>query len=176
MRQLEVQFTFAGFNFPRYIPELTRSKYDKRSSRSAYYHAPTPLVAGMSHTGVSFYLNDAGGPSRWAWCDKVEGARIDHSGWYSDEYGDGEKIRGLVVRLPRGKFLAGWSMGEGMCGSVEGDIYTEETEAAYAADSIAERIAEDEREYRAAETERIEEEERRTAECEGDDTEETEGY
>lgn len=51
--KLETEFTFAGFNFPRYIPELCRSNYDKRTSRSVYYHAPKPENAGK---GQGFYL------------------------------------------------------------------------------------------------------------------------
>ena len=142
MVRLEVEFTFAGFNFPRYIPELSKSRYDKRTSRSVYYVAPRPNQAGKSY---GFYLNNAGSPSRWVWCDEVDGARIKHTGWFCDEYQD-EKIRGLVVRLPHGRFLSGWSMGEGMCGEVDGRLYTNEVEAAYAADSMAEDVAERERE------------------------------
>lgn len=168
MRKLEVEFTFAGFNFPRYIPELTKSKYDKRTSRSVYYVAPRPDQAGK---GYGFYLNDAGSPSRWQWCDKVDGARIKHTGWFCDEFRD-SKIRGLVVRLPHSRFLAGWSMGEGMCGEVDGALYTDEVAAAYAADSMAEDVAEREREYQ----EEQEELRRQEEENQGSDEEETEGY
>lgn len=167
MRPLPVEFTFAGFNFPRYIPELTRSKYDKRTSRSVYYHAPTPLT-GQRHPGTGFYLESNGGPSRWKYADEIPGARINHSGWYTDEYGDAETIRGLVVRLPHGRFLAGWSMGEHMASAVEGNLYTDEIEAARAADQIAEYTAEQEREYRAEQDELQRQEEA--------DEEETEGY
>ena len=171
MIPLPVKFTFAGFNFPRYIPELTRSKYDKRTSRSVYYHAPAPLT-GQLHPGVGFYLDNHGSPSRWKWADEIKAAHINHTGWHSDEYGDSEKIRGLVVYLPHGRMLAGWSMGEGMASAVEGDIYTDETDAARAADSIAENVAEREREYQAEQ----EEERRQEEENQGSDEEETEGY
>lgn len=176
MKTLSVKFSFAGFNFPRYVPEIRKSAYDKRTSRSTYYHAPEPMVGGKSHPGDSFYLGDMGGPSRWVWADEAGGVRINHTGWYTDEDGDSEKMRGIVVRLPHGKFLAGWSMGEGMSSSVEGDIYNDETEAAYAADSIAENAAEREREYQEEERVRIKEEEARQEECEGGDAEEIDGY
>jgi len=171
MTPLATEFTFAGFSFPRYIPELTRSKYDKRTSRSIYYHAPKPLT-GQPHPSTGFYLDNHGSFNRWQWADEVNGARVNHTGWYSDEYGDAEKIRGLVVCLPHGKFLAGWSMGEGMASAVEGDLYIDIIEAAYAADSIAEDVAEREREYREEQRELEEQEERNH----GSDEEETEGY
>jgi hypothetical protein len=168
MRQLPVEFTFAGFNFPRYIPQLTHSKYDKRTSRSVYYHAPKPLTGG-THPGQGFYLDNE---LRWTWADSISAARINHTGWYSGEYGDAEKMRGIIIRLPHGKFLAGWSMGEGMATSVDGDLYDDETEAARAADNIAEQAAEREREYQEEEEAKRQQEEAN----QGQDDEETEGY
>jgi predicted GNAT superfamily acetyltransferase len=69
----------------------------------------------------------------------VDGVRIDHTGWFCDEYGT--KIRGIVVALPHGRFLAGWSMGEGMASTVDADLYDTAEDAAYAADSMAESAA-----------------------------------
>lgn len=177
MIALQTKFTFAGFNFPRYIPEFSKSRFDRRTFRCVYYHAPQPLT--VSHPGQSFYLDNAGSPSRWLWCDDVQGVRIDHTGWYTDEYGDSEKIRGIVVRLPHGRYLAGWSMGEGMASSVDGVIYDDEREAARAADSAAEYAAEQEREYQEEEDAKREEEDAKREEEErnqGGDAEETEGY
>lgn len=55
----------------------------------------------------------------------------------------------IVARLPHGKgFLAGWSMGAGMCGTLDGHIHHDEQEAAWAAHALAEADAEREREYR----------------------------
>lgn len=180
LTKLTPEFTFAGFTFPRYIPELRRSNFDKRTSRSIYYHAPKPLTG--KHPGKGFYLDSDGSPNRWEWADEIDGARINHTGWFCDEYRD-EKIRGIVVRLPHGKLLAGWSMGEGMASEVDGTLYTDEIEAARAADSEAEAAAEREREYQEQERERQEQEEaeaeRAEAELErnrGADEEESEGY
>jgi len=87
----------------------------------------------------------------------VDGVRIDHTGWFCDEYGDGGKIRGIVVALPHGRFLAGWSMGEGMSSTVDASpIFSSAIDAAHAADSMAERAAEDEREYQAQQAEELE--------------------
>jgi hypothetical protein len=144
------RFTFAGFQWPRYVATMTplpglRKQRETRRYCGGYYHAPVP----NSHNGRGFYLSDAGQPfTRWEWCDNIDGARINHTGWWADEHCD-SKIRGIVVRLPHGRFMAGWSMGEGMASSLDPDIYPDAVAAAYAADSIAENAADREREYQA---------------------------
>jgi len=126
------------------------------AQRLARYGMPT-RINGTTFTGsvgpyrfradadgetVSFYLDSDFAPGlRWEWADEI--ADLGHTGWFSDPYGDFETIRGLVMRLPGGRgFLAGWSMGEGMCGGVDRYVFDDETDAAYAADSMAEHIAE----------------------------------
>lgn len=148
-------FEFAGFSWPRYVATLPAGSLAKRLERSRtriigpYYHAPRPVTG--QHPGLGFYHESDGAPGlRWTWCDEAEGVRIRHTGWFTDEHGDGGTIRGVVFRLPGGRgFLAGWSMGEGMASELDGDIYDDEAGAAYAADSMAECAAEREREYRA---------------------------
>ena len=111
------------------------------------YYTTRQLITGR-HSGKSFYLGSDFSPDlRWQWCDDVT-SRINHTGWFTNEYGDGDIIRGIVFRLPRSRgFLAGWSMGEGMITGRGCTIYGDETAAAYAADSMAEYIAKQEREY-----------------------------
>jgi hypothetical protein len=164
------EFTFASFSWPRYVVTLPRGqksdriKQHKQPVCGPCYHAPKPEQAGK---GKGFYLGDRSAPFalRWQYCDEVAGTRINHTGWYADDYQD-TKIRGLVFRLPRGRgFMAGWTMGEGMASAIEGDIYETETEAASAADDLAESTADDEREAREQyEAERLEAEEREEAE------------
>jgi len=144
------QFAFAGFQWPRYVATLTplsglRKKREMRKVCGGYYHAPLP----NANDGRGFYLDDAGQPfTRWQWADDVEGAHISHSGWFTDDYGDSEKIRGIVILLPHGRYMAGWSMGEGMASIIEPGVFDDAVEAAHAADSIAENAADNEREYR----------------------------
>lgn len=145
-------FAFAGFKFPRFLAHLPRGTMARRLERykapstGPYYHAPAPLQAGDN--GRGFYLDSDGMPGlRWAWADKVEGATIRHTGWFTDDYGT-DTVRGVVFTLPGGRgFLAGYSMGEGMASSLEYAIYESARDAAYAADSLAENAAEREREY-----------------------------
>ena len=145
------RFAFAGFQWPRYVATLTplsslRKKRELRKVCGGYYHAPTP----NSNNGRGFYLSDAGQPfTRWEWADDVEGAHISHSGWWTDEYGDGERIRGIVVLLPHGRYMAGWSMGKGMASTLEPGLFDDIVDAARVADSIAENAADNEREYQA---------------------------
>ena len=168
-RQLPVEFMFAGFNFPRYIAELKKGTKEQRRDRYKHtggdYTAPKPGADGKG-----FYLGEDK-DLRWMWADEVDGARINHTGWFCDAYQD-EKIRGIVIRLTHGRFLTGWSMGEGMASSIDYGIYTDEIEAARAADSEAETAAEREREYQAEQDEIQRQEE----ENQGSDEEETEGY
>lgn len=173
-RKLETEFTFAGFNFPKYLSTLPKGDKKKRQERyqytGGYYSAPKPNASGF----FRYLDSDFSEPlRRWKWCDET-GARIGHSGWFTDEGGNSEKIRGIVVRLNHDKgFLAGHSMGEGMATFVETDhIYEDEIDAAYAANSMAEDAAEEAREYEEREREREEEEEA----CFGGDEEETLGY
>ncbi|WP_197517127.1 MULTISPECIES: hypothetical protein [Burkholderia] len=105
-----------------------------------YYHTPKP-----NSTGKGFYLESDGMPAlRWTWCDEIDGANIEHTGWFTDEHGDGNTIRGIVFRLPHGRgFLPGWSMGERMASEIEySHVYDDERDAARAADDMAERVSE----------------------------------
>lgn len=171
MSTLEKQFEFAGFSFPKYVwtlppiilvlrdnAKLRLEHYREKNLNwrnpvfGPYYHAPRPEDAGK---GQGFYLESDGMPGlRWRWCDEI--VSVEHTGWFCDEYQD-SKIRGLVMRLPKNRgFLAGWSMGEGMASEVYGRIYETEEDAAYAADSMAENVAEKEREYRSENEEETE--------------------
>ena len=76
------------------------------------------------------------------------------NGYYCDMDGDGDTLQPIIARLPHGRgFLAGWTMGEGMCASLDGHIWTDEEEAARAAHDLAEHDAERSREAQAREEE-----------------------
>jgi len=156
-RPLTPEFTFAGFTFPRYVatlaigPAALRRQREPRKVYGGYYHAPRP----DDNRGRGFYLGDAGMPcKRWEWASDTE--------WYCDEFGD-QTMRGIILRLPHGRFLAGYSMGKGMSSAVSATVYADEDEARAAADEEARCAAESEREYQAEEAARMEEEEREAA-------------
>jgi hypothetical protein len=71
-------------------------------------------------------------------------------GYYTDEHGVAETMNPCLALLPHGRFLAGWTMGEGMSTAFKTDVYDDEREAWLAAHHVAERDAEDEREWQAS--------------------------
>ena len=154
--------TFAGFDYPYQFAILPRGPLSKRLAEykqthgkhtcGPYYRTePSP-----NPHGAFFYLDSDFAPGlRWEWADEVSGAHIRHDGWFCDAFQD-QTIRGFVMRLPRGRgFLAGWSMGEHMATNLDYTIWDDEVAAARDADRMAERAAEDERDYQEREDERL---------------------
>ena len=88
-----------------------------------------------SHTGEQFRDE--------RFCDDV--ARIGHNGWFTDTDGS-EKARGVVARIPHGRFIAGYHWSSNGERVYFPEVYDNETEAARAADSHAESFAESARE------------------------------
>lgn len=152
-----VEFTFAGFTWPRHVAVLPSGTLHARLARAKnrcagpYYHEPRPSTRCDKERG--FYLENMGMPSlRWQWADKITWM-IYHTGWFIDDFCDA-KLRGLVFRLPHGRgYLPAYSMGEGMVSVVECHVYPDEIGAAHAADRMAELAAERERDYREQESE-----------------------
>lgn len=157
---LPVKRSFASFDWPKYawrIPVGTpKSRLEKtrlhRPCCGEYQLNCVLLTADTQER--SFYLGSDFMPGlRWEWADVICPRTIRHKGWFCDEDGFGDTMRGLVFRLPHGRgFLPAWSMGEGMCGAVDySQVYNTDTDAALAADSWAERVAEDGRAFQAKE-------------------------
>ena len=151
MTPLTPEFTFAGFTWPRYVADMAcgraamARKRETRRLCGGYYHAPRPNASEC----LGFYLADNGMPGRrWKWADEMDSVNIRHSGWFVDDY-QGQTIRGIVILLPHGRYLAGWAMGELMAASVDAKVYRCPVEAACAADEEARCAAEREREYQA---------------------------
>lgn len=65
-------------------------------------------------------------------------------GYCTDEHGYGDMMVPIVALLPRGRgYLAGWTMGEGMCAALDTSIIWDDArEAAYAAHDFARDAAE----------------------------------
>lgn len=101
------------------------------------------------HGGIgdaTFYLRIA--PAN----DFLRGRRIAHiNGYFADDFQD-STIYPYVVSLPHGRgFMPAYGEGPGMWGTVDYDLFDNAEDAAIAAHSAAERAAEREREFRAAE-------------------------
>lgn len=95
----------------------------------------------MSVKSWKLYHDDSSMPGRWRWADAIPNTRVHHRGWWIDE-DQFEKIRGIVITLNHARgWLAGWSMGEGMCAEIDNYVYLDELWAAQVADSMAENAA-----------------------------------
>lgn len=71
-----------------------------------------------------------------------EGSRLRHtSGYFADSFQDAT-LTPIVAPLPHSRgYLAGWTMGAGMCATLAPEIYDEPEDAARAAHDEAERSA-----------------------------------
>lgn len=170
--------TFAGFTYPKRTAiyrnaarwqsenlaaaggkDATTKSGKRRKTRWCFVYyavAPAPLPRTPNDNFASFYHGSDFMPGlRWQWANDVCRS-VSYAGHSTGDYGS-DTIHGIVFRLPRGRgFLAGWSMGEGMCGAVHCHVIADEDEAARTADDMAAVAAENEREHAAREAEELE--------------------
>lgn len=148
-----------GDNARRVIDSMNAD--DWRQAARGRFNATTARQSGRwAETGGAFYADSF---DVLAWRDlgtaeevsRREGSRaVDHSGWYCDHYAS-ETVAGRVLQLPaRGglaRYVAGiqWSHCDGVT-LWPLETYATPLEAARAADSAAETMAEQEREYSTA--------------------------
>lgn len=120
-----------------------------------YARKPEEVDMGKNANEHVFYYHGRLLPEQW--CNEVN-RNIRHTGWFTradrTTYKDGSgKCRGIVVSLPAapgfpdGRHLAGYWLGDNDERVLWPELYADENEAAEAADSHAERMAESEREY-----------------------------
>ena len=131
------------------------SPADWRKARYATFKSPSyELDEGFNNNGKTpvYYAFKQHFP-RETYCDKVEGTRIGHTGWYCDEY-EQETARGIVVFLPHGKFLHGYELTDSQERVYFLGIRDNPINAAFDADweakNIAERMRENDQKYREA--------------------------
>ncbi len=76
--------------------------------------------------------------------EHLSGSRLAMTdGYYCDLDCEGETLQPIIARLAHGRgFLPGWTMGNGMCATLDSRICSDEREAAYAAHQLAEHDAE----------------------------------
>lgn len=134
----------------RIIHNLSKPLKERVKSRKLCGpYVVTPPRAGKDKERF-FYLGSDFMPAlNWSYAGDV--VSLNHTGWCTDEFGDGDTIMGIVFTLPnRRGFLAGWTMGQGMASALDiSEIFDSEIDAAYCADSMAENAAENERECQA---------------------------
>ena len=97
------------------------------------------LAQGMNGDTPIWYADTGPAFRRETYADLcAEGP--NHRGWFTDAECD-EKARGIVVRLPHGKFLAGYEWSDNGERVYFPEIFTDEEDAARAADGHAESFA-----------------------------------
>jgi hypothetical protein len=158
--------TFEGNSRLKGIDAL-KDRLRMRKHCGPYRITPFNRTRDNARTGVGFYqaskglsMGDAIVDLRLVLAnDVLKRSRIaDITGYYCDEFQEQTMVP-IIARLAHGRgFLAGWTMGTGMCGHLDGYIWDSEEEAARGAHSIAENAAENEIEFQARENARIEEE------------------
>lgn len=159
---------YADKPFAGAVHDFTKPMVERLKSRQytgPYYYSPaTPgggrgfyqsskgLYCASHGSTFDLRLEDAN--------DHLTGRLSQINGYYTDDTFEGDTLQPIVARLPHGRgFLAGWTMGRGMCASIELDIYETIEDAARAAHSLAESDAEKEQEYQARERAKLESEE-----------------
>jgi len=103
-----------------------------------FYSGSHALTMDPRGSSLALRLEDAN--------DHLRDRRRFVSGYYADDYQDAT-LEPIIARLPSGRgFLAGWTMGANMCGSLGPEVYADSESAASAAHDAAEYAAERERE------------------------------
>lgn len=96
-----------------------------------YANIPTSVLDGLRDAGKAHAI-----------------VPLDHTGWFADPYQD-ETYTGQVWQLPHQRFIAGYTEADAgytvLCGNPI-TIFDNKEDAAYAADKLAERMAEEARE------------------------------
>lgn len=116
-----------------------------RDVRFANLKSHTGLDRGTNGKTPVWVSMDGEAFTRERFADEVENARIDHKGWLTD-IDDSETARGIVARLPHGRYLAGYCLSMNDERVYFAEIFTDERDAARMADEHARVIADDERE------------------------------
>jgi hypothetical protein len=108
----------------------------KPGTRRGFYQASHGLACDKAGSSFNLRLELAN--------DHLWGSRLRFiNGYYADR-DHGDTLTPIVARLPHGRgFLAGWTMGAGMCAALDSDIYETIEDAARAAHDIAESDAND---------------------------------
>lgn len=118
-----------------------------RNVRYATLKSHTGLDRGLNGGQPIWYTQEGPAFKREKFCDEVEYSRIRHNGWFCDEDAN-ETARGIIVRLPHGRFLAGYYLSENDERVYFPELLYRENVAAEVANEHARNIAQREVEYR----------------------------
>lgn len=118
-----------------------------RDVRFSNFRSAAKLYTGYDDKTQIWYSHSGPVFRREKFANEIDGAYIDHRGWCTNEHGetfkDGSGLaRGIVVKLPHGRYIAGYWWGDNGERVYFPEIYDDEADAAQAGDSHAKRFAE----------------------------------
>ena len=129
----------------RHNERFPKSNATWKTVRYATFESLKGLSQGEQFGEPVWYSHNGGQFPRETYADLcAEGP--DHRGWFTDAECD-EKARGIVVRLPHGKFLAGYDWSANGERVYFPEVFVDERDAARRADSHAESFADACREH-----------------------------
>lgn len=134
---------------------LERARTDLTNGKKRYGACSRTIDYGRRNAEGLGFLANARGTLRVAYCDEASSndwrSHIDHKGWYIDPYQE-ETMRGAIVQLSHNRYFPAYELSNYDAGlQVDwSDRHGNMRDAAYAADSLAEKHAEEEREYQTA--------------------------
>lgn len=118
--------------------------YTWRDVRYCGFHnaraARCELSPGKHGDQIIYYCHTGQYFPRETWCDEI--INLNHTGWFTD-IDCRETVRGLVVSLPHGRYLAGYCWSENGERVYFTEIYDCQDTAAHVADSYAEQFGTD---------------------------------
>lgn len=152
--------------------DYSRSLAERREARR--FCGPYTWQPSRAGSGRGFYMGSDGascdprGSTFRLRLEEVPANRRGVCGYFADP--DADSFKPIIARLPHGRgYLAGWTLGAGMCAELEPELHADEREARHAAHDAAERAADREAEYLATIDDQDDEDEDE-GEGEGEDT------
>ena len=112
-----------------------------KTVRYATFKSSVGLSQGRQFGASVWYAHEGAQFPREEYADECYRG-IRHKGWFTDTY-EKETARGLVVKLPHGRFIAAYEESANYERVYFPELFADETDAARAADGHAERFAEE---------------------------------
>ena len=140
LAMMRVAFNNHASRYPR-CPDSIRPKTWRDVRNWGFHNWESAFCIGLGESVGSWYSHGGAQFRGERFADECEGGP-DHTGWYTDVHCDG-KARGIVGRLPHGRFIVGYHWSDNGERVYFPEVFDSERDAARAADSHAERFAED---------------------------------
>lgn len=143
LAMMRVAFNNHASRYPR-CPDSIKPKNWRDVRAYGFHNWEAAFCAGINPAVDQWYSHGGAQFRGERFADECEGGP-DHTGWYTDNDGS-ESARGIVGRLPHGRFIAGYHWNSNGERVYFPEVFDSERDAARAADRHAEHFAESARE------------------------------